>query len=278
MLSRVLVLAAALSLLSASCGTIEVDIERFPSATPPASAPAVSPVVPSSTAVPSLPPPTLPSRLVATATVAAVSTPAATRIQFPGGTTQSTTRGSLQPGRDTFLVMKALKGQVLVASLVTPNHDGSLAVTGADGNIVPHLNPGTARAFMAVLPETQDYYFRIIPGSTAETFTLYITVAVRVQFEPGGKQAVLSGRTVNGLPVTYSADAKKGQQMHVTLEAPQGTAALSIWGLSDDNRYLEAQSGSRDFGLVLPADQQYMIEVVPLAGQEIDYIIAVQIE
>jgi hypothetical protein len=271
-----IMIGLGLGTVLAACGTFEVDIERFPTQTAvpvqfETSTASPSLAAASATASPSLPP-------ASSSTPAPVPTPLAARIQFAEGATRSITRGTLYAGQPAILVLRAMKDQVLVASADTTSHNVALSVTGADGNIVPRINPGTAPAFMAVLPETQDYFFRLTDGDATQDFELDVTVAARIQFAAGENQATLSGRTVGGLPITYSAHAQKGQTMHVLLDAPQDSAALSIWGLSDGTPYLRTASGSTESRLVLPSEQEYVIEVVPRVGQQIDYIITVQID
>ncbi|MGE5249530.1 MAG: hypothetical protein ACM3QS_04890, partial [Bacteroidota bacterium] len=90
--------------------------------------------------------------------------------------------------------------------------------------------------------------------------------------------AILKGSTVNGWRVVYAAYARGGQKMDVILDVPGESASLNIWGFSDGKLYARAREGVRDFSLVLPSTQDYIIEIVPQAGQVVDYAITIKIK
>jgi hypothetical protein len=267
-MNRVLITTAlVLSFALGACGTFQVSVDRGFTATPgltrtppsPASTPTVAPTEP------------VGATAIAAATGEAQSP---TRIKFASGATQSVSQGTLQAGESRTFALKAAKGQILIASVESPAQDVHLTISGRDGTTV--LAPGQD-AFSGTLPATQDYYFRLKAAGT-DSFTLNITVAARILFAPGAKNATLAGRTLGGLSVIYSAYALQGQKIHVTLDVPDDSAGLTIWGLVDGEPYARAQNGVRDFSLVLPAAQDYMIQVMPRAGQVVDYTLTVEID
>ena len=202
--------------------------------------------------------------------------PAATRIQFKPGATQSITHGSLQPGQETVFVLEAQQGQMMMASLDSPNQDIGLSIAGKDGTVLLASSP-VETSFIGSLLSSQDYYFHLKGGASGGSFTLSVIVAVPIRFASGADKASFTGRTADGLAVTYSAYALQGQTMDVRLDVAGDSAALTIWGLGSGEPYVRAQNGIRNYSLVLPASQPYMIEVVPQAGQVVDYTLTVQI-
>jgi len=129
-----------------------------------------------------------------------------------------------------------------------------------------------------LLPSTQDYFFKVGAGASAEDYTLSVTIASRIQFASGATSATVTGSTVNGYNVTYVLYASGGQTMNIALTVPAGTAALTIWGFSDGQPYQRSVTGSTTFNMVLPSTQDYIIEVVPMAGQVVNYSMKVEVK
>jgi hypothetical protein len=203
--------------------------------------------------------------------------PGATRIQFPTGATQTVTTGTVPAGLSNTYVVSAQQAQPLFASVDSANPSVKLAIYGANGVTLLPANQGSNN-WQGTLPSTQDYYFQVIGTNSTENFSLNIVVGARIQFNPGEIKTTLQGRTVNGFSVTYAAFAQKGQKMDVILTVPGDIAGLTIWGFSDGEPYARAQNGVKDFSLTLPSTQDYIIQVVPQAGQVIDYSLLVRIK
>ena len=203
--------------------------------------------------------------------------PAATRIQFASGATQNVTTGTVPAGLSNTYVLSAQQGQALLASVDSPNPNIKLAIYGANGVVLLPANQGSG-SWQGILPSAQDYYFQVIGTNSTENFSLNIIVAARIQFNAGEVKTTLKGRTVNGFAVTYVAYAQKDQKMDVILTVPGDIAGLTIWGFSDGQPYARAQNGVKDFSLDLPSTQDYIIEVVPQAGQVVDYSVLVRIK
>jgi len=203
--------------------------------------------------------------------------PAAQRIQFLSGATQSVTTGTVPAGLSNTYVLSAQQDQVLIASADSPNPNVKLAIFGANGVVLLPANQGS-NSWQGTLPTSQDYYLQVIGTNSTENFSLNIIVAARIQFGAGEIKTTLKGSTVNGFAVTYVAFAQKGQKMDVILTVPGDSAGLTIWGFSDGQPYARAQNGVKDFSLTLPSTQDYIIEVVPQAGQVVDYSAMVRIK
>jgi hypothetical protein len=233
----------------------------------------------SATSIPAspVPPSPLPPTQAPTATFVRTPLPSASRIQFLTGATQTVLSGQIQPGQTIHYVVQAAKGQPLIALLDSPNQDTKLAVVGADGLVLLSASAGLSN-WQGVLPTTQDYYIQIIGGTSVQNFTLNMTIVSRVQFGSGETRLVVKGSTVGGFAVSYVAYAMQGQKMDVTLNVPGDKAALTIWGFDDGMPYARAQTGIQDFSLKLPATQDYIIDVVPQAGQVVEFSMTIRIK
>jgi hypothetical protein len=227
----------------------------------PTSTPTVLPL-PTSTA---LPPPTT-SNL-----------PAAMRINFTTGTTQNVVQGTVQAGEIATYAVRALKDQPMIAMLDSADHDLTLSIFGANGGVLLPASLGDS-SWQGILPATQDYYFQIKGGGSAQFFTLNLIIAARIQFASGENTSVLNAATVGGYAVTYVVRASGGQQMDVTLNTAPEIAALTIWGFSDGQPYARAQNGVTDFSLQLPSTQDYIIQVVPQGAQVVNYKITIKVQ
>ncbi len=203
--------------------------------------------------------------------------PAATRINFDTGTTQSVVQGTVQVGEFVTYVVRALKDQPMIAMLDSTDLDLDLSIFGANGGILLPASQGDA-SWQGNLPATQDYYFQINDGGSAEFFMLNLVIGARVQFPAGENKVVLKGQTVGGYAVTYVVRASGGQKMDITLNTAPEDAGLTIWGFSDGQPYARAQNGVVDFSLTLPSMQDYIIQVVPQGGQVVSYKITIKIQ
>jgi hypothetical protein len=196
-------------------------------------------------------------------------------LNFAIGTTQSVVEGTIQAGQSLNYVVRATKGQPMIAMLVSP--EAKLSILGADGSVLlPASQQGIS--WQGILPATQDYYFRITGSGSSQVFTLNVIIAARIQFAAGQNQVTMTGQTVGGYGVAYVAYANGGQILDVTVNTDPGVAALTIWGFSDGQPYARAQNGVTDFNMTLPSTQDYIIEVVPQGGKVVNYQLTVQVQ
>lgn len=224
---------------------------------------------------PTSPPPTQTPPPPATPTVAPTVAPAI-RLKFEKGATFGEVQGTLAPGQSLTYVLGAAQNQPMLVSVSSPDTGTAFSLVGRDGAALVAEAQRTSN-WQGLVPTTQDYFLKITAGSAGGNFDLGVTIVSRIQFASGATSATLTGSTVGGFPVTYAARAAKGQTMNVNLSVPAGSAALTIWGFSDGNPYQRAVSESTTFNLVLPLTQDYIIEVVPVAGTVVNYSVTVGI-
>lgn len=203
--------------------------------------------------------------------------PIASRIEFQTGTTTGVAVGTVQPSQTQFYVLRAMQGQPMIVMVDSPNHDVTLSIKTQGGTFL--LNPASHQTtWEGLLPTTEDYYIGISGGASPENFTLSVQIPARIQFAVGKDTAIVSGKTVGGYNVAYVLFALQNQKMSVALNGTGGNAALTIYGFSDGQPYLRAVSEKTTFSMILPSSQDYIIEVVPRAGQVVNYTLVIKIK
>ena len=203
--------------------------------------------------------------------------PAATRITFLNGATVGVVSASIQAGQSRDYVLQAFQGQPMFVYVSSPNSDVTLSITGQDGSII--LSEAAHQiSWQGTLLKTEDYYLTIHGGASTGNFSLTVTIPSRLRFAEGADSASVSGTTVAGYDVSYALFAAKGQNMSVDLKDLSGKASLSIYGFTDGQRYLHSDTGETSYHFALPSTQDYIIVVVPAAGDVVSYTLAVKIQ
>jgi len=199
--------------------------------------------------------------------------PAATRINFLTYATAGVMTGTIQPGQSLYYVLNAAQGQPMIARVDSFKQDVTMTIKTAGGTSL--LNAG--QNLSALLPVSEDYYITVMGGASSENFTLTVEIPFRISFLLGKNNTILEGRTAGGYVVSYVIFAQQGQSMEVDLNGVGKEAALTIYGLSDGQPYIRSVTGATTFSLKLPISQDYIIDVVPNAGQEIGFTLVVTV-
>ena len=103
------------------------------------------------------------------------------RIQFPAGRTTTVLKGALRGDADFTYILRAGKGQTLIAHLVV-NGEASLMIKGPNGRSL--TNPDGTDAgddFSIILQRTGDYRLTVFPPDTVDRkdiarYTLEVTI------------------------------------------------------------------------------------------------------
>lgn len=222
---------------------------------------------PSSTQVAPTPPPT----------VVTLIAPNITRINFLDGATTAVLSAPIQPGQVQVYALQAFQAQPMLVNVGSLNNDVTISIKTQGGTTMLNQAAGQTN-WQGTLPQTEDYYLAVHGGGAPENFTLTVTIPSRIKFEPGADSTKVTGKTVAGYGVSYTAFAIKGQKMSVQLANLSGTAALTIYGFADGQPYVRSASAQTSFAFTLPATQDYIIEVVPKAGREVNYQMIVRIQ
>ncbi len=203
--------------------------------------------------------------------------PNATRISFLAGATSAIVTAPIQAGDTQNYVLEAFQGQPMIVNVSSANNDVTLGIKTQGGTNILNISAGQS-TWQGSLPQTEDYYLILHGGATTENFTLNIVIPSRITFLPGAELDKVAGKTVGGYAVSYVAFASKGQRMTVDLGNLSNTAALTIWGFTDGQPYVNANmSPTTHFVFTLPATQDYIIQVVPQGGLVVSYTLTVQI-
>ena len=196
------------------------------------------------------------------------------RIEFAPGTDTASVGGSVPPGGVTHYVIRALTGQTMSVNIVSATGNVILAIWGADGTVLISDHAG-ATSWSGQLPLTQDYYIDVISaGGTTANFTLQVIIppqpgpgpeppTKRIIFAPGSVSAIEQGTVDPSSFMRYLAAAMAGQTMTVDVSSPQGDVVLVIWG-ADGTVLLSDHAGATSWSGVLPASQDYIIDVKPM--------------
>ncbi len=205
----------------------------------------------------------------------ATATPSPVNIVFATGTTAAAEQGSLQPGQVQSYNLSAEKNQPMILILSSANTGLYLGVTEPDGTVL--LDPAKGWTnWQWLLPKTEIYSIRVYAGSNGGSYTLTTKVAQVIEFAAGTTSATLSGSTPDGYVFSYALYAKKGQVMSVSLNVPSTTAYLDVFGLASGTLLSSADKAATWTG-TLPADQDYIIEVIPANGQVVNYSLTVNV-
>ncbi len=221
-----------------------------------------TPIPPTST-------PTLTSMPTATATPSAVS------IVFAPGTTAAVEEGTIQPNQIQTYTLSAGQQQPMILILNSPNNDAYLAVSEPNGTSL--LDPAKKWTnWQWLLPKTEVYTIQVIGGATAENYTLTTKVAERIAFPAGGSSATLNGSTPKGYVFSYAIACQADQTMTVSLNVPATSAYLDIFGLATGT-LLSSSTKATTWTGILPATEDYIIEIIPNNGQVVNYSLTVTV-
>jgi hypothetical protein len=271
---KTLIVLTVTTLTVLGCGALSTPV---PTLAFPTSAPTDAPaIVPTATTAPPTPEP--PTAVPPTSAPSPTSISGAVRINFADSATAGTVNGELQPGEIQNFLVGASAGQPLMVSTGSYNNDVTFSVTGVkDGKTLLDASQKLT-SWQAMLTETQDYLIRVYAGASAENFTLNVITPARINFDPGAVSATETGTTPGGLVVSYILRASANQQMDITLDAPNTSALLSVYGYQDGQPYLRSAAGSQTFSMKSPATQDYVIQVVPNAGQVANYSLNITVK
>ncbi len=208
------------------------------------------------------------TRIIVGATAIPTPSVISTRVYLPNGATATSVTGSIAGAGTRYYLLTAGKDQMLMATITSMNSDLALAILDAS-NMQVLVNGDSS--VQALLPHSGDYYIRIKDtGSAGADFVLGVTIPARITFAPGGISATVSGKIVDHFNTSYLLRALAGQTMTVTVTAPTGDIGLTIYGVSDGQPLVRAESGATNWSGTLPATQDYMIMVVPAV--ELDHL------
>ncbi len=205
---------------------------------------------------------TLYTRIVVGPTPRPTRTPLiTTRLNLPAGATAISVDSAVAANGIRSFILSAGKGQLLMASISSSVSDLTLQIVDASNMQI--LAGVDGPEVQAILPHNGDYLVQIVSYDYGADFTLGVTIPARISFAPGAISATVDGQIVNHFATTYLLRAMAGQNMDVTVTAPSGAIAITIYGLSDGQPLVRSSMGLTNWSGTLPATQDYVIMVVP---------------
>jgi hypothetical protein len=191
------------------------------------------------------------------------------------GTTAGALAGTLQPGQLVTYTIGAGQFQPMTLIAESLHNDVTLGVSEANGNVL--LNPALKQnAWQMVLPGTELYTIKVIGGATKEDYTLTVKLPQLVNLASGATSVTLTGRTVSGYLYSYALNFSAGQSLTASLNVPSSTATIDIYGLSTGT-LLNSSAAVSTWTGTLSQTEAYVIEVVPVNGQVVDFSLSVSV-
>jgi hypothetical protein len=203
--------------------------------------------------------------------------PAAERILFAPGVTQTTVEGYLPANGTKLYVMRVSAGQFIEMDATTGTMGQGLrfSIVGANGVVVKTMGDAHVRT---VVPSTQDYYVELISDVGAVDYRVSVLIPVRIRFAPSATSAEVAGSLAAGDMRHYVLRALASQRMIVDPNATRGQIGLIISG-ADGQVLLNGRVGrpGSAYDGILPTTQDYLISVQADGGTGADYTLEVTI-
>jgi hypothetical protein len=197
------------------------------------------------------------------------------RIEFLPDATTATLVDLVGPGDVRTYVIRADLGQPLLIGVHSSSNEVHLGLRTEGGTSILSLASGQG-SWRGAAPDTEDYYIDVRGGSTASVFTLSLQKPHKIKFKEGAASARILDRAVGGTPMAYSVLAIKDEELEVGLSGTGSQAALGVTGYVDGRVYLDPQNGETSFSMTVPLTQDYIVEVVPSAGQTLSFALGIQ--
>lgn len=200
------------------------------------------------------------------------------RIVYAAGATSGSVEGVLEPGKTQIFLVRAEAGQPLEVSTGSLNNDVTFSVTGVTDGKTLLSSSQKLTSWQTMLTVSQDYKIEVYAGATTENFTLFVITPARIKFAAGALSATEKGITPSGQIVSYILYALANQQMDIRLDSANNDALLSVYGFENGQPYLRSAAGSKTFSMKLPSTQDYVIQIVPMAGMEANFTLNITIK
>lgn len=260
--------------LLAACASAPTIVTPLPNTPPPGTAPVMQAAPPANTPsaptlAPTLAPPTaipptsapLPPAPLPPAPKPPAPEPPAIPISFQPGGTSAAAEGNLPANGTATYVLGLLGGRYFQVAIESPITLGSLGLSGADGSVL--LSPAAGqRQWRGVLPATQNYFVQVVSSGPASYYMLSFIAPAPLAFAPGGTSLAVQGSVGPNQIQYYVLPAQANQFAIVTINSPEGSVLLTMYGLQDGQPLTRSASGSPTYQGVLPATQDYMIQAV----------------
>jgi hypothetical protein len=246
---------------------------------------AAAPVVP--TQAPTTPPPTaIPSQIPVPTKQPShpEARPDAIRLDFMGSTMR-VSPGSCEPNTSMQTVFNAVSGQKISLNLTTEPASGlAVSLWGADGTVLIPETTGIS-SWEGILLTGQDYYLNyrsVLPQPVGFTEIiklppLVLPEATRIQFQPNTSGWYTPGEVQPNETLRFVLGAQSGQQMTASLKTQPADADTFLYIWSPDGTVYTLMAPTKEWSGLLPASQDYYLEVRSFSKQPVPYQLSVNI-
>lgn len=208
------------------------------------------------------------------------SLPAAgpTRIRFDLGATSGVVSGELAAHSSARYVLRAGARQLMDVTLSSPR-GATMKVTPLSGWVLrPVVGTNGPTGFRGYLPYTGDYFITVRSGDMADSYSINVSIPVRVRFDTGTTSDVVEGQLNAHQGLDYILRAGEGQILEVNAASVEDSSSdsssssssdstaggvplqLVIYGV--DGTVLRSGMGEGStFRGELPSSQDYMVSV-----------------
>ena len=167
------------------------------------------------------------------------------------------------PGSQYALLGTANRGEYFTVTGISP--DGQwYAVTCAQSASACWIttNPIYVRPLTVAEPRPTSTAVPAQPTPTSIPTSMPERQPIRIQLPPGGDSAVVSGFVGPYQGQQYLLYGYAGQTLRLLLSSDTATANFSVGGVADGRLYKSLNDMAREWSLVLPRTQDYLITVV----------------
>lgn len=202
----------------------------------------------------------------------------ARQIYFVAGATSTSVIGGVNPNQILTYSLYIVGNQPAQIALGSENNDATMAIYDPDR--IEILSPAAqATSWQGYFQKAGIYYINVRGnGATTSKFNLSTKVSARVIFADGTSDFKVRAATVGGSVISYALHAASGQTLEAALSTPPELAAFTIWGFTDGHIYARAAAGTTSFSMLLPATQDYIIDIVPQAGKVVTYVLKISLK
>lgn len=198
-------------------------------------------------------------------------------IQFALGATSAVVSGTVPANGVVTYNLYAMAKQNFVAVLSSSTGTAVLGITDDRGEVYLDSSQNSTYYNM-YLPRTATYYVDIFGMNAGTDFTLQIFIPARVTIPMGETSTYMDGVVAAYRVVSYTAYMYAGQTAKIDVySGATPTAFLRITGMGTGAVYLDYTSYMPSWYAIVPATQDYMIEVITL-NQSANYRLTVNVQ
>ena len=185
-----------------------------------------------------------------------------TRIRFARGATSGVVSGDLPAHTTARYVLRAAARQLTDVTLSAPEGARLKVTTTGGRRLTPIQGTSGPTGFRGYLPYTGDYILTVTSGSRAVSYSVNVSIPVRVRFDRGATSDSLEAHlnAHQGLDYILRAGAGQIMEINVTPETTDDTLQLIVYGV--DGSVLRSRMGEgSSFRGELPDSQDYLVSV-----------------